>query len=158
MHEEEVEASETLKKKVKPSSTSTVAPTETDATTPNVTMATTQTNATVPTQPNDDTQQSDYIGDIVDDIISSIPDINTSQAPAEEVIVAKKKKKKKGKEVMPMRRRSSDGIKINWFKKAKPFTRPGSNQDQPMFLTDEKGGTLTREGSGSQYAKKKLRK
>jgi hypothetical protein len=60
--------------------------------------------------------------------------------------------KKRGKEVKPLRRRSSERIKINWFKKPKPFTGPGSNSDQPMSLTDEE------QERGSQRAKKKLRK
>lgn len=51
---------------------------------------------------------------------------------------------------MPMRRRSSERIKENWFKKPKPFTGPGSNQYEPMYLTDEEGA--------SQRATKKRRK
>ncbi|XP_058733420.1 uncharacterized protein LOC131605036 [Vicia villosa] len=107
-----------------------------------------------PTQPNDATDETDYFDGISDDIISTLPDISTSA-----VECTSKTLKKKGKEVNPMKRTSSERIKINWFKKPKPFNGFGSNSEQPMQLTgDEEGGTLTQEGTGSQPAKKKLKK
>ncbi|XP_058751316.1 uncharacterized protein LOC131624382 [Vicia villosa] len=96
--------------------------------------------------PND-ASQTDYFDGISDDIITSLPDITTAQNYKEAT-----KTRKGVKEIKPMRKRSSERIKINWFKKPKPFTGPGSNSDQPMSLTDEE------EGRGSQRSNKKAKK
>lgn len=67
-------------------------------------------------------------------------DINT--------ISAKKKDKSKVKqEGKAMRKRSSERIKLKGFQK--PIIGSGSNPNQPMYLTKDEGGILTREGNGS---------
>ncbi|XP_058755001.1 uncharacterized protein LOC131628150 [Vicia villosa] len=64
--------------------------------------------------------------------------VKTSQAkttPAEESA------KNKGKaQVNPVRKRVSERIKENWFKKPKPFTGPGSAPEQPFLITEEGDG------------------
>lgn len=71
-------------------------------------------------------------------------DINTSSAK-------KKGKAKVKQEGKAMRKRSSEIIKLKWFQK--PIIRPGSNPNQPMYLTEDEGGILTQEGDGSQNTK-----
>ncbi|XP_058782464.1 uncharacterized protein LOC131656924 [Vicia villosa] len=130
-------------KELDPKAWSEVIPT--DATQASEVIPTDATQATevIPTDP----AQTDYFDGISDDIITSLPDITTAQNYKEA-----NKKKKLVKELKPMRKRSSERIKINWFKKPKPFTGPGSNSDQPMSLTDEE------EGSGSKKSNKKAKK
>ncbi|XP_058746525.1 uncharacterized protein LOC131619449 [Vicia villosa] len=117
--------------------------TPTDATQASEVMPTAAETDAIPNDP----AQTNYFDGISDDIITSLPDITTAQNYKEAT-----KTRKVVKEIKPMRKRSSERIKINWFKKPKPFTGPGSNSDQPMSLTDEE------EGSGSKKSNKKAKK
>ena len=49
----------------------------------------------------------------------------------------KGKKKVKVKDARPVRKRSIERIKLQWFQK--PITGLGSNLEQPMYLTEEEG-------------------
>ncbi|XP_058776065.1 histone H1-II-like [Vicia villosa] len=58
------------------------------------------------------------------------------------LVVKKISSENKGKaqikhDTKPMRKRVSERIKENWFKKPKPFKGPESDPDQPLCLTEE---------------------
>lgn len=67
-----------------------------------------------------------------------------------------KGKAKFKQQAIPMRKRSSERIKLKWFQK--PIIGYGSNPYQPMYLTEEEEGILTQEGNGSQNSKKATKK
>ncbi|XP_058777048.1 uncharacterized protein LOC131651395 [Vicia villosa] len=73
---------------------------------------------------NEDTKIDSLFGDVTDDMISSIPDIHSQASTSNNY-------KGKGKMIdkLIVRRRVSERIKENWFKKPKPFTGPGSNPE-----------------------------
>ncbi|CAI8593652.1 unnamed protein product [Vicia faba] len=80
-------------------------------------------------------------------MISSLPDINPSIQTTTSKGSTSIDKTKVKQEFKPLRKMSSERIKENWFKKSKSFTGPGSNLEQPMYLTEE-------ERNASQTSKK----
>ncbi|XP_058776962.1 uncharacterized protein LOC131651313 [Vicia villosa] len=83
----------------------------------------------------EESQTGILFGDVIDDMISSLSDINShvqSQASTSNLNKGKAKIA-----VKPIRRRSSERIKENWFKKPKPFTGPSSDPEQPICIDTE---------------------
>ncbi|XP_058726866.1 uncharacterized protein LOC131598245 [Vicia villosa] len=81
---------------------------------------------------NEDTKTDSLFGDITDDKISNISDIQSQASTSNSF-------KGKGKMIHKpiVRRRVSERIKENWFKKPKPFTGPGSHPAQPICMDIE---------------------
>src|SRR4051812_40976724 len=94
---------------------------------------------------NEASKTDSLFGDVTDDMISSIPDFQ-SQASTSNNYKGKGKGKMIDKKPKPVvRRRVSERIKENWFKKPKPFVGPGSNPEQPicMDIDEEPSSKIT---------------
>ncbi|XP_058749183.1 uncharacterized protein LOC131622170 [Vicia villosa] len=96
-----------------------------------------------------ETLQTDFFGDITDDVISSLPDFNSTQCSAVDG-TSQRRGKKKMSPTKPIKRRTSERQKLFWFKK--PLTGPGASSEEPLSVTDEENNDESRRG------KKKLKK
>ncbi|XP_058781430.1 uncharacterized protein LOC131655613 [Vicia villosa] len=96
-----------------------------------------------------ETNQTDFFGDITDDVISSLPEFNSTQCSAVDG-ASQRRGKKKMSPTKPIKRRTSERQKLFWFKK--PITGPGATSEQPISVTDEDNNDESRRG------KKKLKK